>query len=214
MLVHQNQTSSGVLILIQVSSLPVPQDGPKLSTQTRLHQHVQIFTVLKGPVQPENQQHQVNKSLKIRLCSFSLKVYKNFKKKTKTPTNKTQYVKSFSWTGCAAAPCRSEGALKSRLTWRWSLSGPPSWCASQSECVPAASCPRCVSSSGSSWRTSWPLRSSAAPEGRQFDVWWWCSKSLRRQWRSDGLKIWRSDGLKVWWSIVLKVQRLPKTRMF
>lgn len=33
---------------------PVPQDGPQLSSETCLHQHVQIFTVLKRPVQPEH----------------------------------------------------------------------------------------------------------------------------------------------------------------
>lgn len=52
-------------------------------------------------------------------------------------------------------------------TWRWSPSAPRSWCASQSECAPAASCPRCDASSGSSWRTSLPLHSSAAPEQTQ-----------------------------------------------
>lgn len=32
---------------------PVSQNGPELSTQACLHQHVQIFTVLECPVQPE-----------------------------------------------------------------------------------------------------------------------------------------------------------------
>lgn len=35
---------------------PVSQNGPELSTQARLHQHVQIFTVLECPVQPEHKQ--------------------------------------------------------------------------------------------------------------------------------------------------------------
>lgn len=35
---------------------PVSQNGPELSTQARLHQHVQIFTVLERPVQPEHKQ--------------------------------------------------------------------------------------------------------------------------------------------------------------
>lgn len=52
-------------------------------------------------------------------------------------------------------------------TWRWSRSAPRSWCVSQSECAPAVSCQRCDVSSGSSWQTSLPRRSSAAPEQTQ-----------------------------------------------
>lgn len=38
---------------------PVSQNGPELSTQARLHQHVQIFTVLERPVQPEHKQSNI-----------------------------------------------------------------------------------------------------------------------------------------------------------
>lgn len=39
--------------------LPVSQYCPQLSSQAGLHQHVQIFTVFKRPVQPEHKQEQL-----------------------------------------------------------------------------------------------------------------------------------------------------------
>ena len=33
-------------------TLPVPQNSPEFSSQTSLHQHVQVLAVFKGPVQP------------------------------------------------------------------------------------------------------------------------------------------------------------------
>lgn len=48
--------------------VPVSQDGPQLSAQTRLHQHVQIFTVFKGAVQPEHKEQQQLIFLTVTLC--------------------------------------------------------------------------------------------------------------------------------------------------
>lgn len=39
-----------------VKFVPVSQNRPQFSTQTGLHQHVQVFTVLKRAVQPEHKQ--------------------------------------------------------------------------------------------------------------------------------------------------------------
>lgn len=50
------------------------------------------------------------------------------------------------------------------LTAQWSQSAPGSWCFSLSGCVPVVLCRQCAASSGFSWRTSSPPRSSAEPE--------------------------------------------------
>lgn len=52
-------------------------------------------------------------------------------------------------------------------TSQWSPSARSAWSASPSGCAPAASCPRCDASSGSSWRTFSTLRFSTAPWVKQ-----------------------------------------------
>lgn len=58
---------------------PVSQNGPELSTQARLHQHVQIFTVLERSVQPEHKQSNIIISFlpekrHVDLCVFFIHV--------------------------------------------------------------------------------------------------------------------------------------------
>lgn len=48
-------------------------------------------------------------------------------------------------------------------TWQWSQSGLPAWWASLNECAPAALCPRCAASSGSSLQTFCSHRSWVEP---------------------------------------------------
>ena len=38
---------------LQMPSLPVSEDGPQLTAQTQLHQHVHVLLVAERPVQPE-----------------------------------------------------------------------------------------------------------------------------------------------------------------